>query len=596
MEAQVHRGPDGSGLYQDTKAVLGHRRLSIIDLSEAGKQPMSNEDRTVWVTYNGEIYNFRELREELVRQGHQFASKTDTEVLVHGYEQWGIDGLLSRLLGMYAFGLLDARASSHRLFLAKDPFGIKPLYYYYDKEKILFASEVRAIMKTGIVPDEMNMEATVRFLQLGSVPAPYTTIKNVLALPAGHYLALHENGINLKPYWDISTYLARSLAQEEHPTFAEAVGATRALLEDSVNRHLVSDVPLGMFLSGGIDSSTLVALASRFREKPITTVSIIFEEPTYNESSYSSRIADRYRTEHHEVLVTMKEMLEELPRVFAAMDQPTVDGINTYFVSKTAKQVGLTVVLSGTGGDEVFLGYDHFKKADSWETAWRLFGRLPRWARNGFSTIGVRAGELLGKSGVEKLAYLEPPSNQHLYLLFRGLFAPRQIQDLLGIGEKEYERLTPAPDVPDGLRRSTLASFSFLEFNHYLQNQLLKDTDVMSMAHSLEIRVPFLARPLVEYIAALPAHLKIMRGVNKPLLVNALGDGLPVEIWDRPKMGFTFPLSQWMKGRGEDLRAASAEQKFLDRKSIERVWRGFKQGSLHWSRPWALLVASRMMH
>jgi len=594
MEAQVHRGPDGSGLYQDTKAVLGHRRLSIIDLSEAGKQPMSNEDRTVWVTYNGEIYNFRELREELVRQGHQFASKTDTEVLVHGYEQWGIDGLLSRLLGMYAFGLLDARASSHRLFLAKDPCGIKPLYYYYNKEKLLFASEVRAIMKSGMVPDEISMEAFAKFLQLGSVPAPYSSIKNVMALPAGHYLAIDEQ-TSLKRYWDISAHLARSLSRKEVPSAEMAITTTRALLEDSVTHHLISDVPLGVFLSGGIDSSSLVALASQRCEKPLSTVSIVFGEHDYSEAQYACAVAQRYHTDHHEVLLKSKEMFEELPRIFDAMDQPTIDGVNSYLVSKTAKQIGLTVVLSGTGGDEVFLGYDHFRKAYAWEAIWRSFGMLPSWTRKGLSKSAVHAGNLVGKMGAEKLAYLEVGSDSNLYLLFRGLFSPRQIQRLLGLSEKECEALASPPELPTAPDRSLLTSFNALEFTHYLQNQLLRDTDVMSMAHSMEIRVPFLARPLVEYVAGLPARFKFRSGVNKSLLVDALGEDLPSETWKRPKMGFTFPFSAWMKQQAKELQAASIEQKLIERKAIEKVWRDFKEDKLHWSRPWALLVASRVM-
>jgi len=626
MDAQIHRGPNGEGIIalgtpspltphsSRSSAVLGHRRLSIIDLSEAGKQPMSNEEVTVWVSYNGEIYNFRELRDELTAKGHTFKSQTDTEVLVHGYEEWSIEGLLARLRGMFAFALYDASNLQHlasRLFLARDRFGIKPLYYHQNNEQIIFSSEVRAIMKTGMIPDETNVEALVRFLQLGSVPVPSTTIKNVCALPAGHYLVVDEQGVNLKPYWDLSTYLHQS--QPVSTNLDDCIKTTRSLLEDSVNLHLTSDVPLGVFLSGGIDSSSLVALASRFRDKPFTTLSIIFEEPDYNEAEYARLAAKKYGTDHREVLLRRKDFFEALHRIFAAMDQPTIDGINTYFVSKAAKEAGLTVVLSGTGGDEVFLGYDHFKKTTILERAHRLLDILPLWMRKGLIRMAVRLGAMAGRHGLERLAYLENPSDANAYLLFRGLFAPHQIQDLLGIAEREFKSfdsatkspnllisklsdlpISQSPDSPISQSPNLLQSLTLLEFNYYLQNQLLKDTDFMSMAHSIETRVPYLDHRLVEYVAGIPDTEKLSNGMNKPLLVKALGNDIPREIWHRPKMGFTFPFGDWMKEQAQDLQARSLEQKFLDQKTVECVWKGFQEGRVHWSRAWALVVASQL--
>jgi asparagine synthase (glutamine-hydrolysing) len=587
MNAQIHRGPDGEGLHHDGRVVFGHRRLSIIDLSPVGKQPMSNEDGTVWVTYNGEIYNFHKLRDELINHGHRFRSKTDTEVLVHGYEEWGIEGLLSQLRGMFAFALYDGRVSAAAcLILARDRFGIKPLYYHQNRNQVVFGSEVRAIKKSGLVPDEKNVEALIRFLQLGSVPAPLTTVKDVLALPAGHYLVVNEHGgVSLKQYWDLATYLRSPISNLRSP-----VETTRSILEDSVRHHLISDVPLGVFLSGGIDSSALVALASRFRDKPLTTLSIVFEEQDYSEAQYARLVAKKYGTDHREVLLRSKDFFDELPRIFAAIDQPTVDGVNTYFVSKAAKEAGLTVVLSGAGGDEVFLGYDHFRKAGSLDGSRRLFGKLPVEIRKGLVKAAMLVGNLTGRGGLEKLTYLNEPSVENAYLLSRGLFAPCQIQDLLGISERDFRSFESTNQYP--IFQSLLDSFVLFEFSHYLQNQLLKDTDFMSMAHSIETRVPFLDHRLVEYITGVPTELKLDNGMNKPILVKALGDDLPREIWDRPKMGFTFPFGEWVRKQADDLEARSLEQKGLDSNATKNVWKRFRGGRVHWSHPWALVVAS----
>lgn len=622
IDAQVHRGPHGEGIItlgdsspsrltphvSRPSVILGHRRLSIIDLSPAGKQPMSNEEGTVWVTYNGEIYNFRELHKELDGRGHVFKSQTDTEVLVHGYEEWGMDELLSRIRGMFAFALCDiGRRSSPssltlqppRFYLAKDRFGIKPLYYYQDRERIIFASEVRAVMKSGMVPNEKNMEALSRFFQLGSVPVPVTTIKDVMALHAGHYLSVGENRVELKSYWDLSTYLHQSPSvstQSPTPHFESPSTTIHPLLEDSIRHHLISDVPLGIFLSGGIDSSSLVALATGFRDKPLTTLSVIFDEPDYNEARYARLIAKKYGTDHREVLLRSKELFEGLPQIFDAMDQPTVDGVNTYFISKAAREAGLTVVLSGTGGDELFLGYDHFKKTGTLASVRRFLNLLPLWMRKTLIRAAVQAGLPVGSASREKLTYLETPSDENSYLLFRGLFTPREIQDVLGASEPELKSFILQPTTSN-LQPSTssflLNLFTLFEFRHYLQNQLLKDTDVMSMAHSIETRVPFLDHKLVEYVIGLSPKTKLGNGINKPLLVKAMGEGLPREIWDRQKMGFTFPFEKWMKVRNDELKARCLETKILNRKAVKAVWKAFGKNRTHWSRPWATLVASQ---
>jgi asparagine synthase (glutamine-hydrolysing) len=697
LDAQTHRGPDDWGIlvprtllereevqglleergldhvssyegsYAGPAVILGSRRLSILDLSTRGRMPMSNKagagqaSGTTWITHNGEIYNSPELREELKNAGYAFRSSSDTEVMLNGYDHWG-DDVLSHLRGMFAFALFDTLSST--LLLARDRFGIKPLYYTAVSSsaeaavsssefrvsssesgsrletrnsklgtRLLFASEVRAIVRSNLVAFEPEPEAAIRFLQLGSVPAPLTTVKNVFALPAGHALRLRPTATELSPYWSLADYQhvgqPHTYKWQGRPTRGfsgklltnelKAIAHTRSLLDESVRQHLLSDVPLGIFLSGGTDSSALVALAASFRSEPLTTLSIVFDEPEYDESTYARLIADRYQTSHCETRLTSDELLSELPAVFAAMDQPTVDGVNSFFVSRAARQAGLKVVLSGLGGDEVFLGYSHLRKAASLGGARRLLATMPAALRKGLVQLAIPAGTAAGRSSLEKLAYLEDPSRANMYLLFRGLFTPEQIQKLLGLSETEMKRYGVAPLSTDGSidglingpadgstkdstngagnraangsrRGSLLDSFVMNDFQHYLQNQLLKDTDCMSMAHSIETRVPFLDHKLAEYVLGLPTEFKLYGRTNKPLLLKALGDDLPREIWDRPKMGFTFPFAAWLQNNPDAYQTVQSPAGLLDKRQVEKVWDGFRQKRFHWSRPWALMV------
>ena len=597
INAQAHRGPDGEGCANLSSrsglCVFGHRRLAIIDLSDAGKQPMANAAGTIWITYNGEIYNFQELRQELAANGYRFQSQTDSEVLLYGYEAWGIEGLLIKLRGMFAFALLDnSKAETPHLFLAKDRFGIKPLYYYHDSDGLLFASEVRALLHSQLIPNEENREAIIRFLQLGSVPIPLTTVKNVYALPAAHYLEVSERGATLRQYWKASDYLES--VSKRKISAKDAIAQTRALLEEAVRLHLISDVPLGVFLSGGIDSSALVALASSFQEKPLTTLSVIFGEAEYNEAPYARLIAERYRTDHREVHLGSKDFYDELPRIFAAMDQPTVDGVNTWFVSQAAKRAGLTVVLSGAGSDELFFGYSHHKRAARLNRWLQKFGKLPAAMRGGVIKTAIQTGKLAGKRGFEKLEYLQNPSAENFYLTLRGLFTLPQIQELLDLSTKELEAFETLPQPLNGATPTSMTdAIMLLEFRAYLQNQLLKDTDVMSMAHSIEARVPFLDHKLTEWVFGLPNNLQIDRAMNKPLLVKAMREQLPETIWNRPKMGFTFPFGVWMKSLAEDLQRQCDEAGIFQRAASQRVWAAFATDKMHWSRAWALIALSQ---
>jgi asparagine synthase (glutamine-hydrolysing) len=591
MDGQNHRGPDDSGLYRDQQVVLGHRRLSILDLSPAGHQPMSNEDGAVWITYNGEIYNYRELRDELIAAGYCFTSRTDTEVIVHGYEEWGIEGLLERLRGMFAFALYDARSS--RLILARDRLGIKPLYYWASASGgcVAFASEMKAMLRSSLVPNETDREALIGFLLFGSVPSPLTTVKGVRCLPPGHYLAVDHRGSALQRYWDVEYG-----SGDEPPRNAATIAAdVHARLDDSVARHLVSDVPLGIFLSGGVDSIALTALASRAERSTLKTLTVVFEEKDFSEAEQARQMAGEFRTEHREVLVTSADFMRELPSIFAAMDQPTNDGVNTYFVSKAAREIDLKVVLSGLGGDEVFWGYQHYRWIAGYKNPVRWLSALPSLMRKATVNSASVYGRIRGQERWMRFASLSSRvPGEGLYMLVRGFFALEQIAQLLGLSRAEIEAVMEnsfemvRPPAAQGATNAN--EFNYIEMKRYLHDQLLRDADTFSMAHSIELRVPYLDHLLVDYVAHIPPIRKLARHVNKPLLVHAIGEPSLAEIGRAKKKGFAFPFREWMRQHAKTLEDIASGADVLDRRAVRRQWRAFRAGRLHWSRAWALVI------
>ena len=590
ISAQTHRGPNDSGLYSDAQAILGHRRLAILDLSAAGRQPMSNEDGSLWITFNGEIYNYPELRAELLAAGHTFRSNADTEVLVHGYEQWGIEPLLSRLRGMFAFALWEPAA--RRLTLARDRLGIKPLYYYAAGGVLAFASEVKALVRSGTVPDEPDAEALPGFLLFGSVPSPLTTVKGVRCLLPGHYLTATREAVSTRQYWDLTAL--RSPAGVNGGA-APPVEEMRERLERAVREHLLSDVPLGVFLSGGVDSAAIVALAARARTQPLTTLTVAFGEREFDESQQALRIAHRFQTHHHEILVTAEDFAREMPAFLAGMDQPTNDGMNTWFVSKAARQCDLTVVLSGLGGDEVFWGYTHYKRAADGSALRRVLDGLPDLARRGLIGGAAMYGGLRGQEKWSRLSAMKRRvSAEALYYGFRGFFAPEQAGRLLSLSPAEIGRVVERtvgelrpPGANGHFRPSHL---NYIEMKRYLHDQLLRDTDVFSMAHSIEVRVPLLDHEVVEYCAGLPDADKLDAAINKPALVRAVADPAVGAAGARPKMGFTFPMGQWMKAQSGALGEMARRAPGLEQREAAKLWSAFEGGRLHWSRAWAMVV------
>jgi asparagine synthase (glutamine-hydrolysing) len=603
MAAMGHRGPDDQGFLAAPPATLGMRRLSIIDLA-GGAQPIFNEDRTRAVILNGEIYNFRELRGALERRGHSYRTQSDAETAVHAYETWGAE-CVRHLRGMFAFAVVELEGSAaRRLFLARDRLGIKPLYWALADGLFLFASEVRAVLASGCVERRLSHAALESYLLFGSAAEPATLVEGIFSLEPGHTLDLRLDAgppaIEPKRYWDLKT-AAETAAGPLPRSFSDAAQEARRRLEQAVRDHLVADVPLGIFLSSGLDSTTLVALAGR--EQPgVHTFTVIFPEQDLSEARLARESAKRFGARHKELLLDGEEMIDGHEAAVAALDQPSMDGINTYFVSQAARQAGLKVALSGLGGDEIFGGYSTFRTTPRLGALASLAGRSPRAARALTAGALVRLGKAARQADpMRKLAaaWRSPNSLPHPYFFARALFTPEQA-GTLAKGEAASaqaswrKRLAEAAHAAESLDRFN--AVTYLELQSYLVNTLLRDTDAMSMAHSLEVRVPFLDHSLVEFVVRLPQSLKQRRGAGKALLAAALSDLLPREIVRQRKRTFTLPWEKWLRGPLREPVAAGLVNltptlaAALDPAAVRRVWEDFLGRQATWSRPWSLYV------
>jgi len=607
LAGMIHRGPDDEGVLSEPGAALGMRRLSIIDLA-GGHQPVFNEDGRVGVVFNGEIYNFEQLRASLEKSGHRFRTRSDTEVIVHAYEEWG-EQCVRHFRGMFAFAVWDGRAglAEARVLLARDHLGIKPLYYAIADGALLFSSEVRSLLASGAVARRLSRESVEAYLLFGSVVEPMTMVQGVLSLPPGHLLTVScREAHKCKPvsYWDLAR-AAGDLRRGNLPgTLPEAAQAARPLLEEAVRSHLIADVPLGLFLSSGLDSTALVALASRERRN-LHTFTIVFPEQEFSESAIARRTAERFGAEHRELLVSAEDMVARLPQAVGALDQPSMDGINTYFVSWAATQAGLKVALSGLGGDEVFGGYPTFRTTPRVATAAGLARKLPISLRRMMAESLVAFGrndrrssrtDALRKFGA---VWTGPDSLPHPYFFTRLLFTPDQVDVLVGARKNASQpawRATLERLAAGARELGGDAAVSSLEMRSYMLNTLLRDTDAMSMHHSLEVRVPLLDHPLVEFVTALPDAARRGNGLPKALLAEALGTLLPREVIDQPKRTFTFPWRRWLRGplglevamRLGSISPSLAE--VLGRDEVHSVWRSFLMGRAGWARPWSLFV------
>jgi len=596
-----HRGPDDHGVSiwpatnQLTYAAFAHRRLSIIDLSAAGHQPMTTQDGRFSIIFNGEIYNYRTLRRELETEGVAFHSHSDTEVLLQLYARRGGD-CLRWLRGMFAFAIRNNETGE--VFVARDPLGIKPLYYYKTKELFTFASELRALLASGLIPRRLNPAGLVSYLQTGSVSGPATIIQNIRLLPPGHSVTVkHDSDLDSveNSYtgdWMVNWTGWAGLKRDA------AVEALREALKESVRIHLESDVPLGPFLSGGMDSSAIVALMSAVTKQRPRTFSVVFDEERFSEARYARQVATKFGTEHHEILLGEEQLFKMLPAAVAAEDQPTMDGINTFVVSKAVRESGITVALSGLGGDELFAGYPTFRRAVHLQS----IARVPGSVRQGISFLGQRVWNRSRQQ--DKLWQLvrSNGSAQVACTVSRQLLSDDEVRSLVfKNGLQSCANGNGHASEAPVLASDTINAVSFWELSGYMANTLLRDTDSMSMAHSLEVRVPFIDVEVVKFVLALPGAWKIDGGRQKPLLQDAIGDLLPPEIMNRPKMGFTLPFQDWMQSRLRDEIETSFrdDQQFesigLRPDGVREVWRQFlrRPESIGWSRPWALYVLSR---
>ena len=551
-EHMKRRGPDGSGIWlaDDGRIGLAHRRLAIIDLSDNGLQPMRTENGRFVVVFNGEIYNYKELRRALGAAGYRFRTESDTEVLLHLYAHRGID-MVRDLRGMFAFAVWDS--SERVLMLARDPYGIKPLYYSDDGRTCRFASQVKALRATGAISNEADPAGEVGFYLFGSVPEPFTTWRDIRSVPSGATLIVDRNGPGSpRPYYSIAqTYCA---AERQPRPAADANAVVRDALMDSVRSHLVADVPVGAFLSSGVDSGALVGLMRDAGAQSISTVTIGFDEfrgLAHDEGPLAAEIARLYGAQHTTRIVTRSEFESDLPRIVEAMDQPSIDGINTWFVAKAARELGLKVAISGLGGDELFGGYPSFRNLPRWVRAMALPSRMPL-PRMLLRRVGEYAAGKLGLHPKAAGLFEYGGSYAGAYLLHRGLFMPWELGAALDRATvvEGLQRLLPLSLVAAQLKpcpRTPFARVATLESSLYLRNQLLRDTDWASMAHSLEVRVPLVDSVLLAKLAPLLADGGLRNG--KRVLAGVPSVPLPAKVTERAKTGFVTPVEDWMKAK-----------------------------------------------
>lgn len=564
-DSMTHGGPDDAGSFSDDywPLAMAVRRLSLLDLSMAGHQPMLSDNRQVVIAFNGEVYNFAALRAELQQLGRHFLSGSDTEVVLQAYQQWGAD-CFRRFNGMYAVALFDK--ASECLLLARDHAGMKPLYYCLDagRRQLYFASECRAFK--ALRPDwPEDPEWRIRFLAYGHMPEPFTTLQGVQSLPKGHVLQLDLRHFN--------TRLSAVPAPEAPAIISDPVQAADLLqqaLTQAVQRHQVADAPLGVFLSGGIDSSILASLAARSRPQGLSTLSIDFEDSEFSERRYQDLMAEMIQSRHQRFVIGEKDFAAELPDILRAMDQPSTDGINTYFISKYARKAGLKAVLSGIGADELFGGYPTFQR-HQWVKRLEWLGPL----------LGL--ANQLGSDRLKRISYLRHHSDEARFLFHRGYFTTEQISELTGFSRPRVLEVLGLPERSAPTRETANAYISRLETDFYLKNQLLRDTDYMSMWHSVEVRMPFLDREVINLVQQLPPHIRFDARRPKGFLINTFRHCLPEAVWNRQKMGFIFPFGKWM--RSVELRGACHPEYFHLRSQ-------YAKGNIQWSRYWAFCLSA----
>ncbi|HSK71183.1 MAG TPA: asparagine synthase (glutamine-hydrolyzing) [Pyrinomonadaceae bacterium] len=593
-ERMKHRGPDSEGLWLDEQVALGMRRLSIIDL-HTGEQPVFSEDRSVVVVMNGELYNFREVRADLEKRGHKFETNTDTEILPHLYEEYGED-LVEHLNGMFAFALWDK--NKKRLLIARDRFGEKPLYYGVFDGKLIFASEPKVLLENPAVRPEINMEALQQYLSFDYVPAPLSIYKNIYKLPAAHLLTVENGEVKTRRYWNLSFHKNGST-----PTVEKAAEDLRKIISDAVRMRLVSDVPLGILLSGGVDSSTVAAFAAQHATEKVKTFSIGFEEDSFDESKYARQVAEHLNTEHYEDKLSVEKAADLISEIGKWLDEPMSDGslIPTFLLSRFVRKY-VTVALGGDGGDEIFAGYPMYfghKMA-------RIYDSIPSFLRSGLiepivNNLPVSTKNLSFDYKAKRFVAASKYDTVTRHHSWFGSFSIDEQRNLLSRdvlentsgdiykGAKELLKITDAAD--------EIEQMQFLDINFYMAEDILTKVDRASMAVSLEVRAPFLDPRVAQFAASLPLEYKLKGSKGKYILKKAVEPLLPKTILQRPKKGFGIPIAEWLKGRlnplMRDLLAPERlkNQRLFDEKFVRKLIKEHETGAAsHHKQLWTLLV------
>ena len=585
----THRGPDDAGYYVKDGLAIGMRRLSIIDVA-TGHQPISNEDGSVWIVFNGEIYNFAELRADLIARGHTFQTRTDTETIIHLYEEEG-ERCVERLRGMFVFAIWDQR--QNKLFLARDRAGKKPLHYTLVGGTLVFGSEIKSLLQFPGIKRQPNLEAISDFLSFGYVHDPLTAFQGIHKLPPGHTMTFRDGKVTTRRYWDFHYDSAEQQPQQSEAYYAERL---RELIADAVRVRLVSEVPLGAFLSGGVDSSTVVAMMARAMDQPVKTFSIGFSEASFDELKYARLTAERYQTDHHEFVVT-PDVCKLVEEIVWHHDEPFADAssIPTYVVSKMAREY-VTVILSGDGGDELFAGYERYLVHQGRDR----FERIPAWLRRNImlpisralprAAYGKQFLRNISLSGgarfADSLSYFSADAKQSLL--------SGEARQLLNGRDSAaaFEKIFAEPDNAEQIER-----LLYLDSKTYLAGDILTKVDRMSMAHSIEARVPLLDQNLIEFVQTIPAQFKLRGQTTKYILKQAMADLIPKEIVNRPKMGFGVPLRKWLNNElremlHDTLTDETARQRgLLNPRAVQDLLheheRGRRDNSLHL---WGLLT------
>jgi len=563
---QKHGGPDDGGIFvsEDCHLVLGNRRLSLLDLGKEGHMPMSYNNQ-YHITYNGEIYNHLVLKNELISLGHKFSNKTDTEIILAAFSQWG-ELSFQKLKGMFAFALFDS--IEKELYLVRDAAGIKPLYYLMNDSGLGFASEVRAL-QSSINDDSIEKKWPIYFMAYGHLPEPITTFSAIKPLPKGFFLKY--SFASKKYHFQSISHFSYS-SQIKDASFAHE--EVEKVLSEAVNSHLLADAPIGVFLSGGLDSGIIASIASDTKKQQLNSLSIYFEEEKYSEKKYQDMMIQQLNCNYHQLLLKESDFENSFPEILNSMDLPSCDGINTWFISKHAAEKGLKAVLSGLGGDELFGGYPSFNRLH----ASYYLQKLPNFIK--------MAGKRSALKRLSRTSYLRLDGLKGIYLFLRGHFSPYEIAQQLGAYENDiWNCLDELPNIVQIDTSNDKNAASWMEFNLYMQNQLLRDADIMGMKHGVEIRVPFLDDGVVRMANKIENKIKYKGKYPKQFLIDTFHHRLPKEIWDRPKMGFSFPFSQWLAKNNY------AKQLMMEGNQMsQKKYQSFMEGKLHWSHLMTLMI------